>query len=77
MWIGQTNFYENCNDAFSSRRGKNGETALTIAALQVNEFCFRRGGANKTDELSERFQRGGVGLVIFNTKIYVAYFGPL
>ena len=76
MWIGQTYFYENCNDAFSSRRGKNGETALTIAALQVNEFCLGTGGANKTDELSERFQRGGGG-VIFNTKIYVAYFGPL
>ena len=61
MWIGQTYFYENCNDAFSSRRGKNGETALTIAALQVNESCLETGGTTKTDEFSEKFQREGVG----------------
>ena len=67
MWIGQTNFYENCNDAFSSRRGKNGETALTIAALQVNESCLETGGATKTDEFSEKFQREGG--FIFNPKI--------
>ena len=36
-------------------------------------------GVTKTDEFSEKFQRGrggGVG-VIFNPKIYVADFGPL
>ena len=76
MWIGQTYFYENCNDAFSSRRGKNGETALTIAALQVNESCLETGGATKTDEFSEKFQREGEG-VIFNQKIYIEDFGPL
>ena len=77
MWIGQTYFYENCNDAFSSRRGKNGETALTIAALQVNESCLETGGATKTDEFSEKFQREGGERVILIPKVYVAGFGPL
>ena len=36
---------------------------------------FGTNGLNKTDDSSERFQRG-VG-VIFNTKIYVSDFGPL
>ena len=31
--------------------------------------------STKTDEFSEKFQRGGE--VIFNPKIYVADFGPL
>ena len=30
---------------------------------------------SKTDEISEKFQRGGG--VIFNPKIYIAKFGPL
>ena len=35
---------------------------------------FGTNGLNKTDDSSERFQRGGV---IFNPKIYVTDFGPL
>ena len=32
-------------------------------------------GVSKTDEFSEKFQKGGG--VIFNPKIYIADFGPL
>ena len=75
MWIGQTYFYENCNDAFSSRRGKNGETALTIAALQVNESCLETGGATKTDEFSEKFQREGEKIKKIVLQILDLYIG--
>ena len=36
-----------------------------------------KGGATKSDEFSEKFQRGGWVGVIFNSKIYTADFGFL
>ena len=39
---------------------------------------YRLCSASKTDEFSEKFQRGGDGgQVVFNPKIYISDFGPL
>ena len=43
---------------------------LTISSLGT-------GAGTKTDEFSEKFQRGGKGGVIFNPNIYIADFGHI
>ena len=40
--------------------------------LQFNFLRLEKGGYTKSDEFSEKFQRGGV---IFNPKFYIADFG--
>ena len=41
-----------------------------------NCILLGKGGATKSDEFLEKFQRGEGG-VIFNQKIYIADFGPV
>ena len=40
----------------------------------LSSVSLEKDGGAKSDEFSEKFQNEGVG-VIFNPKIYVAYFG--
>ena len=39
--------------------------------IDIRNFALGTGGVSKTDEFSEKFQRGGV---IFNPKNYVVHF---
>ena len=49
---------------------------LDNVAATKDQRHFGTGDGTKTDEFSEKFQRGGGG-VFFNPKIFVANFGPL
>ena len=44
--------------------------------MQPHMQLLGKDGVSKTDEFSEKFQKGAGG-VIFNPQIYIADFGPL